>query len=151
MSERLGWFDATRFVARTWREVNIRSRATPATYLITVRSCGRPVLGSHLDAETSVSIGLPQLLDASRRVVRLSGGFLNPEAMPQLGWQVVSARDFDRDGGADVLWQHSVSRKLVLWRMDGLWRRGGVFTQPADAPSCVPPASAGCWQVVGPR
>ncbi len=84
-------------------------------------------------------------------VVRLSGGFLNPEAMPQLGWQVVSARDFDRDGGADVLWQHSVSRKLVLWRMDGLWRRGGVFTQPADAPSCVPPASAGCWQVVGPR
>ncbi len=36
-------------------------------------------------------------------VVRMSGGFLNPEAMPQLGWQVVSARDFDRDGGADVL------------------------------------------------
>src|SRR6185295_13278211 len=63
-------------------------------------------------------------------VTRTSGAFLVPPSQADLNWRVVSARDFDRDGKGDLLWRHAVSGRLVLWGMDGLYRKSGTILSP---------------------
>jgi len=48
-------------------------------------------------------------------------------------WMVVSVRDFDRDGKADILWRHENGRNS-LWFMDGAARRpeSGVLPTVTD-------------------
>src|SRR6185436_11336513 len=47
-----------------------------------------------------------------------------------LGWRIVATPDFNRDGRADLLWQHSVTGKLAGWTMDGPVKTFGAFLTP---------------------
>ena len=67
-----------------------------------------------------------------------------PESLTDTNWRVVSSRDFDGDGKTDLLWRHAVSGRLVVWWMDGIYRRAGGFTSPDGALETA-------WTVVGPR
>ncbi len=77
-------------------------------------------------------------------LVRTSGAFLVPEAQSDLAWRVVSSRDLDGDGKSDLIWRNSNSGRLVVWWMDGLYRRSGTFVSPDGA------AEVG-WIVAGPK
>lgn len=53
-----------------------------------------------------------------------------PSAPGSLQWLPVGTADFDGDGHGDLLWQHATSHKLVVWLMDGLAQRSGLYTLP---------------------
>jgi hypothetical protein len=73
--------------------------------------------------------------------VRTSSTWLNPASVSDLGWQVVSASDWNNDGRADLLWHHRVSGGLAVWYMNGPNRTGTAWLTP----TAVDPA----WRVVG--
>lgn len=67
-------------------------------------------------------------------LTRVSGGYLVPSVVPDLGWKLVGVGDFGADGRADLLWRHALSGRLVVWSMNGLTRTAGAFTQPDGEP-----------------
>jgi hypothetical protein len=63
-------------------------------------------------------------------LVAVGGEPTDPDGTAVAGWDVVGTGDFDGDGDPDIVWQHPVSGKLVVWRMNGHERTSGGFTVP---------------------
>ncbi len=87
-------------------------------------------------------------MDAS--LSRTSGNFTTPSNAADNSWRVVAGGDFGTGppalfaGANDIVWQNSVSGRIVVWHMDfNRARSAGLFVDPA------PDSSA--WQVTGPR
>lgn len=78
-------------------------------------------------------------------LTRTSGTFLVPEMLSDLNWRVKSSRDLDGDGETDLVWQHQVSHRVVVWFMDGIYRRSGTFTAPDGS------GMGATWWLAGPR
>jgi hypothetical protein len=80
-------------------------------------------------------------------VVRAEELDLDPLGVADLNWEVVAAGDFNGDGDDDLIWQHRLSQRLVMWLMAGEARTCGAFLDPfvLDLPEW------GAWKVVGPR
>jgi hypothetical protein len=63
--------------------------------------------------------------DSGRLIVWHGGDTARPATLQPVaglvstggGWRIVDVRDFDRDGGADLLWQDT-SGRLVVWIID---------------------------------
>jgi hypothetical protein len=73
----------------------------------------------------------------------VGGSYLEPPRLADLGWKIVAAGDYDRDGDPDIAWQHG-SGQVVLWYMDGVRLAGGEVTEPSTM------ADRG-WRIVGPK
>jgi hypothetical protein len=76
--------------------------------------------------------------------VLISGTFLNPPSLPDVGWRMVATGDYNQDGKVDIVWRHSGSGQNVIWFMDGVDLISGTFTTPSTL------ADPG-WKIVGPR
>jgi hypothetical protein len=66
------------------------------------------------------------------------------QGVPQPGpeWVVVGTADFDKDGHADILWQHIGTGRLAVWYMTGIQLRQGTLL------TSLPLTGPG-WRVVG--
>ncbi len=62
-------------------------------------------------------------------------------------WSIVGVGDFNKDGGADILWHNSSSNGTQIWFMDGarISSRATVTSEDGKAPMLVGPP----WTVVG--
>lgn len=86
---------------------------------------GRPdLLWRHVQSGKLVVWAMSDLL-------RTSGVFLNPSQMTDLNWQPVAVGDFNADGKADIVWQHTLSGRVAVWLMNGHDRLSGAFTDPS--------------------
>jgi hypothetical protein len=68
-----------------------------------------------------------------RQAVVSSIGAFQPARSDDPRWQIVGVADFDSDGQADLLWQHSTTGSLAVWLMDGLRIREGRLLTPSSA------------------
>ena len=59
------------------------------------------------------------------------GNALSTPRVDDLRWRIRAVGDMDRDGRADLLWQHGTSGALALWTMNGLTVLAGVPLSPA--------------------
>ncbi len=66
-------------------------------------------------------------------LTRRAASFLDPAALPDLGWQALGIWDVDDDGANDLVWRHTVSGKLVVWYLAGATRRCGAPLVPDGA------------------
>jgi hypothetical protein len=73
---------------------------------------------------------------------RITGLFLDPPAIGALNWQVAGTPNLDADPQPDILWRNDTSGKLVVWLMDGVHRRTGLFLNPDGEADLN-------WRVVG--
>src|SRR5690606_17863566 len=71
---------------------------------------------------------------------RLAAGAMRPGVGAGAGWRVATAADFNRDGSADVLWQHT-SGRMSIWLFQGTTFLGHQPVRTNQAPSG--------WKVVG--
>lgn len=62
---------------------------------------------------------------------RREGRFLTPEGPDSAQWQAVGLADVTGDGRTDLLLQHSVSGRVVVWELEGVVRRSGTALLPA--------------------
>lgn len=60
-----------------------------------------------------------------------SASLLNPQS-PGSGWRAVTVGDFNRDGKADVAFQHT-DGTLAVWLMDGSRLNQGSYFEPRNA------------------
>ncbi len=69
-------------------------------------------------------------------LVRTGGAYTSPDALVDANWRVVGAGDYGSpgsdaaDGYSDLVWQHALSGRVVVWRMLGLARVQGLYTTP---------------------
>jgi hypothetical protein len=49
------------------------------------------------------------------------------------GWRIEASGDFDRDGRPDLVWRSALTRKVVIWRMDGAHKLGDIVPVPDQA------------------
>jgi len=56
---------------------------------------------------------------------------LNPASVTDPNWRVVGSADFDNDGYPDLVFQHAISAKIVIWYMHGTQMTSGVWMSPA--------------------
>jgi PKD domain-containing protein/VCBS repeat protein len=49
----------------------------------------------------------------------LTVGFLGPGQLTDVDWKIVGTGDFNRDGWADLVWQHQRDGRLAVWHMHG--------------------------------
>jgi hypothetical protein len=64
----------------------------------------------------------------------ISGDTLGPGHVADLDWALVGASDFNRDGHADLLWQHQVDGRIGVWKMQGTTLADGHLITPAQVP-----------------
>ena len=69
----------------------------------------------------------------------LAASFTPDNVDPQ--WHVVAVGDFDRDGHADLVWQHATSSELLIWYLNETMRERSEFL--------VPQSVAPVWHIVG--
>jgi hypothetical protein len=72
---------------------------------------------------------------------RMTGDPFNPSMVPDTGWKIVATADMDKDGYADLLWQHD-SGYVAVWKMRGTDRLSGELITPT-------PLSDTQWRIVG--
>ena len=64
---------------------------------------------------------------------QLGGDFITPAAVADPRWRVAATADLDRDGSADIIWQHERGT-VAVWYMNGTVLRSGVLlAQLADS------------------
>lgn len=56
---------------------------------------------------------------------------LSPGSVADTDWRIACVGDLDRDGRADLIWQHQDGR-LAVWEMDGVTRRHGFLLTPGQ-------------------
>jgi len=61
----------------------------------------------------------------------LQGVFLTPRSVSDVGWKIVGGGDFNNDGKADLLFQHT-DGSLAVWYMNGTTLAGSAFLNPAN-------------------
>jgi hypothetical protein len=71
----------------------------------------------------------------------LDGRLFTPSRVTDTGWRIAAAADVDRDGVADLVWQHA-NGALAAWLMTGASTKDIVFLSPDRVPD---PG----WRVVG--
>ena len=59
-----------------------------------------------------------------------SPSFQNSGSITDLGWQILTAADFNFDGRADIYWRHT-SGQTAIWFMAGARFLGDVASRPA--------------------
>lgn len=73
-------------------------------------------------------------------LARTSGAYTSPDQLADVNWRVVGVGDFGSPGSdaaddfGDLAWQHALSGRVVIWRMQGLTRVQGLYATP-DAES----------------
>jgi hypothetical protein len=60
-----------------------------------------------------------------------SSNFTNPNSPYDVDWDIVDTGDFDRDGRADLLWQHRSTGQIAIWFMNYLDMLWPTFTSPS--------------------
>jgi hypothetical protein len=81
-------------------------------------------------------------------VAHVGGEYVSP-GMPDPGWRVFGTADFDRDGDPDILWQNTVSKRVVYWWMKEAVHVGGDYTSPADGEPGATMVGTGHFNAVG--
>ncbi len=56
----------------------------------------------------------------------------SPNQVPDTNWKPVAAGDMDRDGTADILWQHATDGRIAFWRMIDTTMLRGDPTSPSQ-------------------
>ena len=99
---------------------------------------GWKVIGSgNFDADTKTDL-LFQHTDGTLAVWMLDGvtrtaaTFLTPSNTGSAAWKAVSTGDFNKDGKADILYQHT-DGSLAIWYMDGTTLSSVAMLNPANA------------------
>ena len=80
----------------------------------------------HHEADGRVSAWL------MRSTQRIDGRLLTPNQVPDTNWKPVAAGDMDRDGTADILWQHATDGRIAFWRMIDTTMLRGDPTSPSQ-------------------
>ena len=125
------------------------------TYYFVVQAVNSAGLSSPLSAEVAATVrSLTSRSDLMWRnsktgeIVRwvmngkniVSGDYIGPGKVADLGWQITGTGDFNRDGEADLIWQHTDGR-VAAWLMRGLTL--------LDARSLTPAQVDPVWRIVG--
>ena len=76
---------------------------------------------------------------------RREGRFLTPEGPDSAQWQAVGLADLTGDGRTDLLLQHGVSGRVVVWELEGGVRRSGVVLLPELAQAGQHVVAVGDW------
>ncbi len=76
---------------------------------------------------------------------RREGRFLTPEGPDSAQWQAVGLADLTGDGRTDLLLQHAVSGRVVVWELEGGVRRSGVVLLPELAQAGQHVVAVGDW------
>jgi hypothetical protein len=61
----------------------------------------------------------------------VSWHMLFPDALPDVQWRIIDVADMNRDGHADLVWQH-VDGRISAWFMNGLALVSGELMVPAS-------------------
>jgi hypothetical protein len=64
------------------------------------------------------------------RTSLVTGVDLTPKSFGRFLWLIRGVADFNRDGKADILWQHQRSGALYVWLMDGTTAVSGTYLTP---------------------
>ena len=65
-----------------------------------------------------------------RGTALVDGRLLTPHIVGDLRWRIVAAGDMNRDGHADLIWQHETNGTLAAWLMNGTVLMRGVSLSP---------------------
>jgi hypothetical protein len=68
----------------------------------------------------------------STSLTRISGDPLGPGQVADVGWKIVGSGDFNRDGWADVAWQHQGDGRIAVWLMRGTTLVSGDLISPGQ-------------------
>ena len=60
----------------------------------------------------------------------VEGRLLTPSRVTDTNWRIVGSGDFDRDGRADLVWQHQVTGQSSVWFMNGTTQVRGTLLSP---------------------
>jgi hypothetical protein len=82
--------------------------------------------------ETSGQLAVWFMRFESPSPTRISGDPLGPGRVADLDWALVGASDFNRDGHADLLWQHQTDGRIAVWKMQGTTLADGHLISPAQ-------------------
>lgn len=52
---------------------------------------------------------------------------------PPPGWNLAATADFDQDGRPDLLWQHPLTRQLMIYTLQGVSPTGAIIPSPSSA------------------
>jgi hypothetical protein len=72
----------------------------------------------------------------------VSNDFLNPSQVADPNWKIVGAGDFNGDGKADLVWQHTTSGWLSVWYMNGKNMVSSQLLNPGQV-------GDGNWKIMG--
>lgn len=74
----------------------------------------------------------------------IEGALLEPAQVSDTDWKIRGTADIDRDGQADILWQHQTQGLIAVWLMNGRNLRRGLLFEPGQVADLD-------WILVGPR
>ena len=82
--------------------------------------------------ETSGQLAVWFMRFQSPTPTRINGDPLGPGQVDDPNWALVGASDFNRDGHADLVWQHQLDGRIGVWKMQGTALVDGHLISPAQ-------------------
>lgn len=67
---------------------------------------------------------------------------LSPARVSDTAWKIKSVGDFNRDGHADLVWQHEIDGRIAIWFMNRYVQYSGEPLGPGQVPDIQ-------WKIVG--